>query len=98
MVSYDRHDSVSNTENQVPSEIRKNDVNLQAQVKPLPIYGLASDLTPTLRNHCGDSYRGSQNPATPRGPGPWRMMSVIAILRQQPSGFDRKATCSSAGV
>jgi hypothetical protein len=32
------------------SEIRKNDVNLQAQVKPLPIYGLASDLTPTLRN------------------------------------------------
>src|SRR6266446_10094481 len=50
MFSYDSHDSVSNAENQVPSEIRKNDVNLQAQVKPLPIYGLASDLTPTLRN------------------------------------------------
>jgi hypothetical protein len=46
------HDSVSSAKNQVPSEIRKNDVNLQAQVKPLPIYGLASDLTPTLRNHC----------------------------------------------
>jgi hypothetical protein len=52
MVSYDMHDSVSSAKNQVPSEIRKNDVNLQAQVKPLPIYGLASDLTPTLRNHC----------------------------------------------
>jgi hypothetical protein len=51
MVSYDMHDSVSSAKNQVPSEIRKNDVNLQAQVKPLPIYGLASDLTPTLRNH-----------------------------------------------
>jgi tetratricopeptide (TPR) repeat protein len=50
MFSYDKHDSVRNAGNQVPSEIRKNDVNLQAQVKPLPIYGLASDLTPTLRN------------------------------------------------
>ncbi|HVR26955.1 MAG TPA: hypothetical protein VMU26_26980, partial [Candidatus Polarisedimenticolia bacterium] len=45
------HDSVRIVRNQVPSEIRKNDVNLQAQVKPLPIFGLASDLTPTLRNH-----------------------------------------------
>ncbi|HVR22790.1 MAG TPA: hypothetical protein VMU26_05670, partial [Candidatus Polarisedimenticolia bacterium] len=47
------HDSVRSVRNQVPSEIRKNDVNLQAQVKPLPIFGLASDLTPTLRNHWG---------------------------------------------
>lgn len=38
------------------SEIRKNDVNLQAQVKPLPIYGLASDLTPTLQNHWDRSF------------------------------------------
>ncbi len=45
------HDSVINAENQVPSEIRKNDINLQAQLKPLPIFGLASDLTTTLRNH-----------------------------------------------
>ena len=45
------HDSVIIAENQVPSEIRKNDINLQAQLKPLPIFGLASDLTPTLRNH-----------------------------------------------
>jgi hypothetical protein len=53
MASYDSHDSVRLAGNQVPSEIRKNDVNLQAQVKPLPIYGLASDLTPALRNHWG---------------------------------------------
>ena len=62
------HDSVIIAENQVPSEIRKNDINLQAQLKPLPIFGLASDLTPTLRNHCGDMLWGTDFRGLPRIP------------------------------
>ncbi len=62
----DMHNSVIKAEKQVPSEIRKNDVNLQAQLQPLPIFGLASDLTSTLRNHWGVGGRWGRCRALPK--------------------------------